>query len=304
MFKRATLRALHRLERWLELDDPYARAEASLPFDNAYPCIRSYFRRLVHDPLCRKRPHYLWGVLQGAGLAKVLDIPRIVVLEFGVAGGAGLLSLERCAEKVEAQLGVAIDVYGFDTGTGLPHSQDYRDVPYMWNEGYFSMDIAQLKSRLQRAELKLGLVQDTVPEFLSTTSAPVAFISFDLDLYTSTRDAFQLLEAPAHRLLPRTFCYFDDILGYGMCEYNGERLAIAEFNADHSDRKVAPIYGLKHFVTWQYRHAFWTDAFYMAHCFTHPLYNASAFAYHNDVIDIDGHYRSKKATEELSRTIP
>ena len=48
------------------------------------------------------------------------------MLEFGVAGGAGLLSLERIAELVEGLTGVEIEVHGFDTGTGLPAPKDYR----------------------------------------------------------------------------------------------------------------------------------------------------------------------------------
>ena len=153
------------------------------------------------------------------------ELPRIAVIEFGVAGGAGLLSLERCAELVGGLIGIAIEVYGFDTGTGLPKSNDYRDVPYMWKKDYFPMDTAELGRRLQRAQLKLGVVQSTLPDFLNSNSAPAAFISFDLDLYSSTRDALQVLEATPQRLLPRTFCYFDDIVGYGMCEYNGGTLS-------------------------------------------------------------------------------
>jgi hypothetical protein len=59
-------------------------------------------------------------VLQGVSLAKVLNLPRVSVFEFGVAGGSGLVSLERVAELVEQKTGVGIDVYGFDTGEGFP----------------------------------------------------------------------------------------------------------------------------------------------------------------------------------------
>ena len=38
------------------------------------------------------------------------------MFEFGVAGGAGLVNLERIAELVEQKTGVGIDIYGFDTG--------------------------------------------------------------------------------------------------------------------------------------------------------------------------------------------
>jgi len=51
---------------------------------------------------------------------------RVSVLEFGVAGGQGLLTLERIAVRVEEMINIGIDVYAFDTGdgsyqaTGLP----------------------------------------------------------------------------------------------------------------------------------------------------------------------------------------
>ena len=48
---------------------------------------------------------------------------HISVIEFGVAGGAGLLSLERTAELVEARTKVQRGVHGFDTGVGLPNPQ-------------------------------------------------------------------------------------------------------------------------------------------------------------------------------------
>jgi hypothetical protein len=79
----------------------------------------------------------VWGVLQGASLAKILGLPRVSVFEFGVAGGAGLVNLERIAELVEQKTGVGIDIYGFDTGKGLPKPKDHRDVPYMWEEATF-----------------------------------------------------------------------------------------------------------------------------------------------------------------------
>ena len=60
----------------------------------------------MRDEQCARRPSYPWGVLQGAALAKVLAVPRISVLEFGGAGGAGLLALERAAERAKELTGV------------------------------------------------------------------------------------------------------------------------------------------------------------------------------------------------------
>jgi hypothetical protein len=86
---------------------------------------------------------YTWGVVQGVHLAKVLGIDRVSVIEFGVAGGRGLLALERIADQVKSIFGVTVDVIGFDTGTGLPKPVDVRDMPNLWSEGFFPMDLSR-----------------------------------------------------------------------------------------------------------------------------------------------------------------
>ena len=43
------------------------------------------------------RPQYLWPLLHAAHVARALKLPKIAALEFGVAGGNGLLALERAA---------------------------------------------------------------------------------------------------------------------------------------------------------------------------------------------------------------
>jgi hypothetical protein len=134
------------------------------------------------------------------------------------------------------------------------------------------MDEDKLRQRLRRARLILGLVEDTVSEFISLRPSPVAFISFDLDYYSSTMQAFKLLEADATLLMPRVYCYFDDIMGFTYSEYNGERLAITEFNGSHESRKISPIYGLKYFLPEPYARADWSEMLYMAHIFDHEMY--------------------------------
>ena len=88
-------------------------------------------------------------MVQGAGLAQVLRIPRISVIEFGVAGGNGLMALQDIAARVEAIFGVIIDVYGFDTGVGLPKPTDYRDLPNVFVEGFYPMDVEKLRSAIE-----------------------------------------------------------------------------------------------------------------------------------------------------------
>ena len=111
------------------------------------------------------------------------------------------------------------------------------------------MDVDELRPRLKRAKLHIGLVADTLKEFLESKPAPIGFASLDLDLYSSTVDAFTIFEQESHCFtLPRVHCYFDDIMGLSFSEFTGERRAIEEFNARHERRKIAQIFGLKYFL--------------------------------------------------------
>jgi hypothetical protein len=211
-------------------------------------------------------------LLQGAGQARTLDIRRITALEFGVAGGNGLIALERIAEQVSSLCEVKIDVAGFDTGKGLPPPVDHRDAPNMLLPGSFPMDVDALQRRLRSASLVLGLIGETLPEFLEAEPPPVAFVSVDVDFYTSTVQLLRLFEAHASRLLPRVYCYFDDIHAGTYSDCNGELLAIAEFNGAHSRQQVCKIHGLRYRVLSADRDKPWVERMYIAHMFDHPLY--------------------------------
>lgn len=243
----------------------------SSPFDYAYV-------NLIHERIMARggpslRANYLYGVLHAARLANVLGIRAISAIEFGVAGGRGLLALEKASVYAEEAFGVSIDVYGFDTGRGLPKPTDFRDCPNLFLEGQFPLDEARLLPSLERAELILGLVDQTVPEFVSRRPAPVGFASFDLDLYSSTVCAMQAFEADAELMLPRVLCYFDDITGFTYADHNGERLAISEFNAAHELRKLSQIYAAEFYVPRRESHALWPRKLYLAHILDHPRYS-------------------------------
>jgi len=214
---------------------------------------------------------YVWPAVQAAKLAKHLGFDRVSFIEFGVAGGNSLIKLEAIARRLEDYFKINIDVYGFDSGAGMPRPLDYRDMPNLWSEGYFRMDVEKLQQRLAKAQLMLGPVGETVSSFLKTNPAPVAFVSFDLDYYSSTMQAFTLFGADQRLLLPRVHCYFDDILGYSICEFNGELLAISDFNAANPLRKVAPIRGIRYFVPERFANEMWEN-YYMFHIFDHNLY--------------------------------
>jgi hypothetical protein len=240
--------------------------------DFAYPWLNARFLSVLREAHAWKKPSYAWGVVHGAHLASRLDVKKISILEFGVAGGNGLVTLENVGKKVEEIFGLSIDVYGFDTGKGLPEPRDYRDMPNLYRKAAFPMDPEKLRRRLKRARLQLGLVRETVTEFIRSRPAPVAFFAIDLDYYSSTLDALKLLDADARLLLPRVHCYFDDVMGFTNCDFNGERLAITDFNRAHEKQKISPIYGLKHFLPPRYANAQWVEEMYMAHLFDHPSY--------------------------------
>ncbi len=218
------------------------------------------------------RPAYAYCVRGAARLARRLGLSRISVIEFGVAGGNGLVALERHARKWSEALGVTIDVYGFDTGRGLPPPTDYRDLPYHWKGGFYDMDAEALRSRLQSATLILGDIDDTLPRFVDEHDpAPVGAVLHDMDLYSSTAAALKLFDIEPTRRLPRIFTYFDDIIGNEISlfsDYTGERLAIREFNASHANQKISPAYNLSSRAL-----SVWHRQVYVTHDFVHPQYN-------------------------------
>jgi len=213
-------------------------------------------------------------MLHAATLARKLGHQRISSIEFGVAGGNGLVAMERHAETVRAKTGVEVVIYGFDTGQGMPQPQDYRDLPYLWQPGYFPMDVEKLKARLKSARLIIGDVAETVRDFVTQENPPpIGFISFDLDYYSSTVAALRIFEADQRYFLPRVPCYFDDIVGdvdWAYNEFTGELLAIKEFNAAHDSIKVAPVNGLRFYGRRIPKS--WHEQIFVAHLFTHPDY--------------------------------
>ncbi len=221
-----------------------------------------------------EKPFYRYGVYHAADLARRLNVPRISVLEFGVAGGNGLIALERHAEEVERLFRVDIDVYGFDTGGGLPEPKDYRDMPYRFSEGNYEMNVSALRARLSRAHLVLGDIRDTAPVFLRDYApAPVGFAAFDMDYYSSTMDALGLFaSASGHDyFLPRMQLYFDDINGTALSSYNtfvGELAAIDDFNQSERMVKIAENRSLRA----RKKYKPWHSQMFVMHRFSHALY--------------------------------
>lgn len=219
-----------------------------------------------------ERPHYAYILFNSAKLAKKLGHKEISVLEFGVAGGTGLVLLEKYATQVEKLFGVKIQIYGFDLSVGLPAPKDYRDLPYHWKEGFFAMNVDKLKKKLKKSTLVIGDVKDTSKDFFKKYNpAPIAAIAHDMDYYSSTKAGLEMLRQGDARFLPRVFCYFDDTIGSDtelFSDFAGQRLAINEFNTEGQSIKLAKPYYLTCGTAATWQHKIW-----IAHFFEHEKYN-------------------------------
>jgi len=221
------------------------------------------------------RPAYGFCMFHAAEQAKSLGFKAISAIELGVAGGNGLLSMCRHRDEIKKALGIDIHLYGFDSGAGLPSSNDPRDVLYFWAPGSYAMDRPTLEKRLAgRAEIIFGNVSDTAAEWQAPPDAPLGAILFDLDFYTSTTAAFKLLTC--ENALPRVWCYFDEVTGaplHALVDSVGEREAIRQFN-------LAPERSIRRDSISQ-AYAFankppesWHDRIFLYHRLTHPAYNS------------------------------
>jgi len=223
------------------------------------------YRAAVFNRLWQRRhpldkyPAYRFCIDRGAELAVGLGQRGITAIEFGVAGGNGLVAMEEYARDAERRCGISIDVVGFDAGDGLPAPKDYRDLPYRWGRGYYPMDVDKLKRRLTRARLELGSVAETVRS--TKWAHPIGAVAIDVDYYSSTVDALTVFDhAPT---LPRVPVYFDDL--WLATPFTGEWAAITDYNRTHECEKITQTWALARGEGWKAQVFEW-------HRFDHPDY--------------------------------
>ncbi|NLM05912.1 MAG: CBS domain-containing protein [Tissierellia bacterium] len=184
--------------------------------------------------------HYAKCIYESAREAKIMGYDKISIIEFGVANGTGLANCEFHAKETSRLIGIDIEIYGFDTGEGLPELEpDYRNLSYFWESGYFKMNVDALLNRLQFAKLVLGDIKDTLPEFIEKYNpAPIAAMFIDVDYYTPTKEILRFIEyTNEERFIPRIHANFDDIGPF--TEFQGENLAIKEFNHRNEYKKIS-----------------------------------------------------------------
>ena len=220
------------------------------------------------------RPQYAFSILRAADQAREYGISKLTIIEFGVASGAGLLNMCRIAERTRKATGIEFRIVGFDIGIGMPPAADYRDHPEQWQEGDYPMEVEKLRRALpSNAELIIGDVANTVPDFLKTVSAeqPVGLVVVDVDYYSSAKSTLLIFGSAAENYLPATLVYLDDIDHICSNPWAGELLAISEFNSEHHLRKIAPFALLRSLRV--FKNPQWIDHIYIAHIHDHVVRN-------------------------------
>ena len=210
-------------------------------------------------------------LLQAATFAREKGYSAITAVEFGVASGAGLLNMAEIAKHVTKATGVRIELVGFDTGKGMPPPIDYRDHPDLYGSGDFPMqDYEGLRARLpSNARLIIGEIAATLEDFLAaqTETSPIGFVVIDVDYYSSAVDCLKIFDGPSNLYLPETLAYFDDIHMPQHNPWQGEYLAIDEFNKTRDRRKISPFNFLRNYRL--FKQPMWIDQIYLVHVLDH-----------------------------------
>ncbi len=208
-----------------------------------------------------ERTHTRYGIqlIYALWQAKLCGYKKITAIEFGVASGRGFAELKNYALQFSNYFGIEVEVKGFDTGKGLPLLKDYRDHPEIWAHGNYA-------SRVEDKDIILGNVKDTLPDFITNWGdSKLGFVSLDLDLYHSTKDALQVFNMHPDNYLPSVMVHLDDAnTQLTMNPWCGAELAVNEFNQDHAYRKF------------EQKHRCWgLDNFYVLHVLDHGIRNST-----------------------------
>jgi hypothetical protein len=217
------------------------------------------------------RQYTAYCLLDAARQAASLGYKRISALEFGVASGAGLLNICQNASQATKATGVEFEVYGFDTGAGLPPPRSYRDHPELYQSGDFPMDFEGLRQKLPSfARLIIGDIAETVPKFVQSDDiAPIGYVAIDVDYYWSAVEALKIFTGPPERYLPIVNMYLDDCHSPYHNPDCGELLACNEFNAAQPLRKIHPYTALREKRL--FKNASWISKIHCLHVLDHRV---------------------------------
>lgn len=165
------------------------------------------------------------------------NLNEFSIIEFGVASGKSLKYLEKIVKNFERKFKISISIYGFDTFSGMPKSNNPLDHLHSWAEGDFESSIELVKKKLSFSKLIIGNVGQSISikNFIDNNISNIGMIIFDLDYYTSTNSAFKIFDDEFLKYcLPRVGLFFDNL--HSATEFSGEYLSIKEFNLNNNDK--------------------------------------------------------------------
>jgi hypothetical protein len=272
---KGTLRKLQKGEKWRKIAVERLTEPLHINLLSAFIALFGSYRAKVSFDLVI-RPQYAYPMLRSAEMAREQGLKAVTVVEFGVAAGDGLLNLCAIAARLTQTTGVHFHVAGFDTGRGMPPPVDYRDHPELYQGGDFPMvDPEALRAAMPaNAQLALGELSHTVPALMETLSeeAPLGFVALDVDYYSSSKDALELLAHPNPlKYLPLPIIYLDDIMFENHNSWCGELLAVQDFNNGHALRKIEQDRFLRSRRVC--KNPRWLDQIYLLHVLDHPRMN-------------------------------
>tara|TARA_B100000787_G_scaffold70398_1_gene51766 strand:- start:3518 stop:4366 length:849 start_codon:yes stop_codon:yes gene_type:complete len=245
--------------------------------------LRVAFTKFLSLKFSNFRPHYESLIYETSKNAIKLGFNEISVVELGVAGGNGIKSILKYKRKIEKILDIKINIVGFDTGTGLPNSDLKEDLPYFWKQGdYTNINLKDLEKEDSSIKIYEGNISSTIDKYILENKIKIGLIFFDLDLYSSTKLFLDKIPALSEKklLLPRVFCYFDDLFvaDYTLNDINGEPLAIKEFNNQFKKIKLGKTFD--HITDFKFPLA--KGQIYTLHDFDNENYNKYIGIYSTD----------------------
>lgn len=137
-----------------------------------------------------------WLIREGDHLIQkcLNEAPDGLIMEFGIATGG---SFRKIIERTSRHC------FGFDSFEGLPEDAEG------WTKGAFACEIPRFSE--ENAHIVVGLIQDTLQDFLNGNAGQAAFIHIDTDIYSAAKYIFDTLYDNG-RIGPGTVILFDELL--------------------------------------------------------------------------------------------
>lgn len=161
--------------------------------------------------------------------------------EFGTGSGGTLQKALAVLKKYPDSR-----IFLFDSFEGLPEPRDGRDAHACWTKGEFSYSEEYIAGLIRRngfdpARVRFvkGFFENSLTPDLGRElrSHPPAFVTIDVDYYSSTVQALDFLMP---LLASGTVIYFDDLWAFDGHPEHGQLKAISEFNSKNTEGQLTP----------------------------------------------------------------